>query len=398
MKKYFLFAIIFLLILALPKILAAHYIVGIVSDAKDGTPANGRTITLWNPSFGLNDNLTDIIGPAGNSGADNIYMIDCELLNNSCKVEDELRAQIFDSGDDYLPASYTNLTVTGAGFDIMPNLTLNSPPYFFNLSIDDSFTLQPNEIDLTPASTSRVACEGIVIDYDGDSTVQNLTAKFFDNSASAYGNNDSNNEHYTNNSCYLDTSYGEDYESHFTCSFDVQYYANSGVWNCTLNMTDNISVPVVESNTTTINSLLALSIVSPVDFGEIAANQVSLEAIINVSNAGNKQFNLTLSGYGAVFNDGLAMNCSNENISVSHMKYNLTNSNPGTLNFAEFSENYLNLTSSPETRLFNLDFRKNDTADYAFNSTYWRIYAPSGIVGNCSGNIIFGAVQATSLP
>ena len=50
---------------------AAHYIVGIVNDAKDGTPADDLTVTLWNPLNGLSDNLTDIVGVNGNSGTNN---------------------------------------------------------------------------------------------------------------------------------------------------------------------------------------------------------------------------------------------------------------------------------------------------------------------------------------
>ena len=28
------------------------------------------------------------------------------------------------------------------------------------------------------------------------------------------------------------------------------------------------------------------------------------------------------------------------------------------------------------------------------NNTYWRIYVPAGVAGDCSGNIVFGAVSA----
>ncbi|MFH1290667.1 MAG: CARDB domain-containing protein [Nanoarchaeota archaeon] len=125
-------ALIVLIVLALPLTSAAHYIVGEVSDALDETAANDHDVVLWNPSNGIDDNLTDIIGPNGNSGVDNLYFIDCELLDSSCSVGDEIRVKVTNNGDDYI-TGYVNITVTGAGFDTMPDLTLNSPP---NITLD----------------------------------------------------------------------------------------------------------------------------------------------------------------------------------------------------------------------------------------------------------------------
>ena len=115
------------LILFIPLVSAAHYIVGYVEDALDGTAANGHTVVLWNPNNGINDNLTDIIGPSGNSGVDNIYMIDCELLSQPCKVGDNLSVKVINNGDNYI-SEIENVTVQGLGYDVVENLSLNSPP------------------------------------------------------------------------------------------------------------------------------------------------------------------------------------------------------------------------------------------------------------------------------
>ena len=72
--------------LVLPFCSAAHYIVGYVENAKDGTNADGHSIVLWNPEIGIADNVSDIIGPTGNSRTNNIYMIDCEMLRNGCNI------------------------------------------------------------------------------------------------------------------------------------------------------------------------------------------------------------------------------------------------------------------------------------------------------------------------
>lgn len=124
MKKCFL--LIFIIIL-IPLSLGAHYIVGNVNDALDGENANTKNIVVWNPSNGILDNQTDIIGPTGNSGANNIYMIDCEMFNIPCSIGNTLSVKVYNTGDNY--ASETkNITVTTDGYDLVNDITLNSPP------------------------------------------------------------------------------------------------------------------------------------------------------------------------------------------------------------------------------------------------------------------------------
>ncbi len=127
MKKPLFYLLVFLGILILPLSSAAHYIVGYVQDAKDGTSANGHSVVLWNPLIGMQENLTDIIGQEGNSMTDNIYMIDCELLPNGCNIGTILNVKVFDNGDNYL-SPYQNISVSGSGYDLVDNLSINSPP------------------------------------------------------------------------------------------------------------------------------------------------------------------------------------------------------------------------------------------------------------------------------
>jgi hypothetical protein len=177
--------------------------------------------------------------------------------------------------------------------------------------------------------------------------------------------------------------------------FDVWYYANSGSWNCSANVTDSSGYTDFETNETTIETLLSLGLPDSLDYGVINATYVSGEGMLNVTNYGNVEINLSLSGYAASVGDGFAMNCSlGGNISIEYEKYNVTVSNPGTLDLSGFEEAYVNLTSSPIVSEFNLDSRQNDVSNEAFNETYWRIYVPTGVGGTCQGNIVFGAVQA----
>ncbi|RMD45311.1 hypothetical protein D6829_02600 [Candidatus Pacearchaeota archaeon] len=193
---------------------AAHFIVGRVNDALDGTSANGRTIVLWNPANGMSDNLTDTVGPSGNSGVSNTYMIDCELLQTPCKVGDGLRVKIFDSGDGYV-TDLGKVNVTGAGFDIVPNLTLNSPP---NVSL------------LEPAAwaniSSQVQFNCSVSDLDGN--LANVT--LYGNWSGGWHANETKQ-----------VSGSSDYAT-FTKDLPEGYYK----WTC--KVFDNLSISKIASN------------------------------------------------------------------------------------------------------------------------------------------------------
>lgn len=127
MKSPKFFILLILLFLSISSVSAAHFIIGRVNDSLDTTAANNRTVVLYNPSNGKSDNLTDTIGPNGNSGQNNLYMIDCELLSTSCIIGDNLVIEVIDSGDNYVAENAT-ATVTGAGYDLATTVTLNSPP------------------------------------------------------------------------------------------------------------------------------------------------------------------------------------------------------------------------------------------------------------------------------
>jgi len=104
---------------------AAHWISGFAEDALDGTEVDGRDVVMWNPFVGVSDNLTDVVGTGGNSGVSGVYLLDCEMLNGGCLIGDILSLKIF--GERYV-SWIVNVTITGAGFDVVDNLSLNSPP------------------------------------------------------------------------------------------------------------------------------------------------------------------------------------------------------------------------------------------------------------------------------
>jgi hypothetical protein len=275
---------------------------------------------------------------------------------------------------------------------VITNLTVgNVFPELSNVTIENN----ASNLALTPNTTRRIYCSGLATDYNGWNDITFASGVFFDNTFSTYGAANDNNLHYTNTSCTI-TQDGT-YTDWINCSIDVWYYANPGIWNCTLLVNDTKNKKGYGDDTINISSLLALGLPDYIYYGEVNATEVSLENLTNVTNYGNVKINLSLSGYGFRLSDGNAMNCTMgaiRNISIMHEKYNLTNSNPGVLDLPQTIANYTNLTSAPVVKRFGLDFRQNDTFNEAINASYWRIYVPLGVAGTCQGNIVFGATVA----
>ena len=261
-----------------------------------------------------------------------------------------------------------------------------------------------SNLALIPATTRKINCVAIAVDYNGDTDMNVSTAEFFDNVASSYGGGDDNNYHYSNASCNISTTFADwngytddAYLAMINCTFDIWYYANEETWNCTIFLNDTSALSTTNSSTITVDPLLALGLPDSIHYGTVNATYVSDENVTNVTNYGNVPINLSLNGYGFTENDGNAMNCTlgaNKNITIINEKYNLTQTTSGALDLTSFIENYVNLTSAPVTKRFDLNYRQNDALNEAWNQTYWRIYVPLGVAGTCQGNVIFGAVQA----
>jgi len=271
-------------------------------------------------------------------------------------------------------------------------------PEILNVSVN----YDAETITLSPNTTVSVYCIGLIRDYNGESNLSTLTGRFF-HSSSTYDSGEDNNTHYRNNSCnisFVTEDWGvpdDEYHALGNCTFEVQYYATPGVWNCTLWVNDSTNFNDSNSDGINVSELLALHVPDTINYGVVNATDMSGENITNVTNVGNVMFNLSFLGYAVSQGDGLAMNCTLggiKNISIEHEKFNLTESNPGVLTLDGTDGIYENLTTATLVRQFNLDRRTNDDLNDVLNSTYWRIYVPTGVAGSCQGNIIFGAVQS----
>jgi hypothetical protein len=386
----------FMLVLAMsivtfPAVFAAQFITGFVHSASDGTSPNDRIISLWNPSTG-SDSINSTIGPNGPSFTDNIYLIDCEELNTSCNVGDVLFLQLLNDSSGYIGLTVVNVTVTGAGFDVAPNISMNAPPNITNVTVDDVINSPAEEIDLIPANTSTAYCWAIVEDYQGLANIANLSAQLYSN-LSSFGGTDDNNNHYTNTSCFRNDSFGNENQTFINCSFRLQYYANAGNWSCTINATDTYTARSNQSDTVVVNTLLAVGVNDTLTFGNVSAGMVSIESSIQVINYGNVQINLSLSGYGNATDDNNSMVCDTGNITLEHMKFNLSQSHGGFMNITTANLLYKNLSNTTLIEPFRLTQRQNDASNDAWNNTFWRIFVPGGVGTDCQGHIIIGATQ-----
>ena len=162
MNKILFFALMVLFLLSLDSVYAAHFIVGKVDNSYDGEISDSHTVLLWNPSKGISDNLTDIIGEFGNSGTPNYFMIDCELLSTPCMINDNLSIKVISTFNPYISKT-VNVTTSMNGYDQTPDLRLNSYPQ------------SNNTFPMMGFNTTSVQVNFSCVLNDSDSNLKNVT-------------------------------------------------------------------------------------------------------------------------------------------------------------------------------------------------------------------------------
>ncbi|MFH1722424.1 MAG: hypothetical protein ABH950_07470 [Candidatus Altiarchaeota archaeon] len=254
----------------------------------------------------------------------------------------------------------------------------NSAPSVGVVAVDDATGSPSNEVDLSDGLTVEVNCSATVTDNNGYANVSGAAAELFLNSEDLddfSGNTDDANNRYTNTSCALSGGSGNTVD--VVCSFTVEYYADPGEWNCTINATDDIAYGVGWDNTT-INTLTALSVPSSLSFGSLALGATSGDQTLTVTNTGNEQIDISLDGYGSVNGDGYAMTCSTGNVDLANLRYDLS-SDTAFGSMTSLTDDSVTLSS------FDLAQR---TGAVSTKDAYWKIQIPaSGVSGSCSGKI-----------
>jgi hypothetical protein len=276
------------------------------------------------------------------------------------------------------------------------NIT-NYRPVVVDVVVDDVDPAPADEIDLTSGVTTRVLCNGTVVDRNGKDDILDVNATlFFIGNLSS--EQDDRNEHYTNSSCGILKE--GDYNRTYTCSFRVWFFANNGTWYCNMSAWDSGDPtqgtgPEHNSSTdsTTINELYALDVPPVVDFGELELGADSVNTNINVTNTGNMDLDLDLYSYGGTLRqeNNLSMICTTGNITVSNLHWDLTADDDAWGAMTAVSGQFRNPTSADLSLAQRLSETLNQTGE-----TYWKIQAPQyDAKGVCNGTIVFNAVEDT---
>ncbi len=256
--------------------------------------------------------------------------------------------------------------------------------YINNLLLDD-FDGLLNGLDLTAGTTTLLNCSGNV-EYSYDS-ITSLIAKLYDKTNSNSESSDDNAKHYSNNSCSLTTIDSD--TSSFNCLFNVYFFANSGTWEC--NVTAQITENTSNVTTATMNELLAIDIhENSIDFGNLEINQNTgtTDYTSLIKNNGNVMFNVTTKAYAVTEEDGSAMQCTQNNISIENLKYSTTASTVYSSKIAS-SQDGNNIS-------INLNKQTNGAVTIPTNTTiYWGFGIPISPVvsGTCNGSLNILAIQ-----
>ncbi|HOI18567.1 MAG TPA: hypothetical protein PLX15_01755 [Candidatus Woesearchaeota archaeon] len=239
------------------------------------------------------------------------------------------------------------------------------------------------DIVLNAGSTKRVFCNVSIEDLNGGSDIKNVSATFYHN-GSLSEDVDNNNTHYTNSSCVYIGSIGN--IADFECSFYPYYYAISGGWECNVSASDFGNLSDTNINTTLIDTLYAINVsLAVLDFGDLAPGHYSEEKVLEITNLGNQQVNVSVLGYGGsnpITGDGFALSCEHgDNVDISNQRYSLESGFFYDKNQLSSNLNQMNLTIN----------KQNEPATPVTNATYWQLYLPLVERGVCEGTIRFFA-------
>lgn len=252
----------------------------------------------------------------------------------------------------------------------------NAYPEILNITVD-------LDILLNAGTSKQVFCNVSVRDWNGYTDIQNVNGTLYHSSSSA-ASADNNNSHYTDTNCSLVN--GNGFYGNYSCNFTVWYYANPGNWTCNITVIDDYNFTDTGEKNTTIQTFYALNVTPLIDFGDMAVGDTKNNITANVTNYGNANINISVEGYGATPNDGLAMNCQQRNITIDNLHYSINATVWGSataLTGASFNVTGLTVPKR--------------TAGILWNQTYWHLYIPpaQNPYGLCNGTVVFTAWSAS---
>ncbi len=262
----------------------------------------------------------------------------------------------------------------------------NVSPNVIAVTLEDDVASPADEIDLVEGTTKTVHCDARVKDPNGWTDIVVTNATIYDDSSSL-GAADDNNAHYTNSSCGV--SMGSGIEAAVNCTFEVWYYANATTWTCNLRVADQADLTDNGTDTSVVQSLVALDMPGVIDFGTLQVGTPSATDVAqNINNTGNQNMDINLDGYGVVDGDGLSMNCTdgtNPGIPLENIRYNISDTGDGYSTMTALTD-----TAFTETA-FDLLQRFDDLSPSTQN-TYWKFNVSGGAAGTCNGTVNIAAI------
>ncbi|MEM3374016.1 MAG: hypothetical protein QXE31_02225 [Candidatus Woesearchaeota archaeon] len=256
------------------------------------------------------------------------------------------------------------------------NISLNNVPFISNLILE-------NPINLIPATTKKIYCNGTITDLDGFLDIVKVNASFFQQGKQSQLINLSNN--YFNSSCSLFNGIGNNIG--FSCSFDLIYYANNGTWFCNVSVIDLINATNTSQEQSIINSLLAIE-VSPslINYGDLQILQISpFDQIINITNYGNVPINISIYSYAETEEDNLSLKCETSNISYEYHRFSKTKDS--LFSNMAFLNNYLN----PVITNLTIPKKEYNQIENSTKSLFFKLQIPLTAKGKCNGRLVLSA-------
>lgn len=256
------------------------------------------------------------------------------------------------------------------------NIT-NAYPEILNLTVG----LDNSNFTLSAGTQRTLYCNATIRDYNGfnDITLVNATLYYYLNSSDQA---DDNNEHYTNTSC-TETSNDGQYLANYSCSFQLQYYAYNGTWDCNLTVTDSYNFTDSADNSTLIDPLYALNVTDLIDYGNLSVGETSENITATVTNFGNMDINISVLGYGLVEGDGVGLVCGlGDNISIENQRF--------SSNVATGWAGKTQLAATGQL-MEDMVLKQTDDITQVTQETYWQLYVPPNPFGVCTGTVRFTA-------
>jgi hypothetical protein len=259
----------------------------------------------------------------------------------------------------------------------------NHAPTVANVQVNSGAT----DINLTANSTTNVQCSASITDSDGFENIQSVTAKFYTGNAGIGASDDINNHYTLTGDTQCIPTGGAGNSEDYVCQFDIYYLANPtdnsvDNWICSITAYDGTDFSSVSSASIEINTLTALDVTSPLDYGLInpGTNTGNTNSSVTVSNVGNSTIDLNILGSDMCTDHPT---CAGSVLDVENQEYSTSPFTFGSGTILTTLNHFLDVNISKPTA----------NPSNATQTLYWGLSIPGGqSKGNYTGQNTISAV------